>query len=455
MFKNKNIFSIFASLYLVALFFFLWGVVAGNNKIFPWKQMEAVYTELNVYFNFKGESHKSIKDEVSLDKLEMQTKYNIKGYKLHDSDFEDTGYLLISRYSKELGESVIELFSISEERVVHSWIPPFEEIVAHSLKLKRGNFANNDGFKVDNNRKDKYRPLHPLLLNDGSIVFNVTQGPLVRIDACGNMIWVIDRQFHHSVELDHNGNIIAPIVVEGKKFFKLESFRDDGFAIVSLEGRIIKEQSITEILIDNGYRGLVFGVGRIRPDAIHLNDAQPMLFTSDGVDIGDIAFSMRTLSTVFLFRPRTSNVVWLKTGPWLKQHDINQLKDGKFSIFGNNVIDIIEPKFERPFIAEGRHSEIYFFNPQNNITSRPFSHMMSKHGIASATSGRLKILSNGDAFIEETDSGSCRLLRISDNSLRWEYVNSISSTTVGFLHWSRYLYSDQIDLKWMENSTCN
>jgi len=206
-------------------------------------------------------------------------------------------------------------------------------------------------------------------------------------------------------------------------------------------------------LIDNGYRGLVFGIGRIRPDAIHLNDAQPMLFTSDGVDIGDIAFSMRTLSTVFLFRPRTSNVVWLKTGPWLKQHDINQLKDGKFSIFGNNIIDIIEPKFERPFIAAGRRSEIYFFNPQNNITSRPFSHMMSKHGIASATDGRLKILSNGDAFIEETVS--CRLLRISKNTLRWEYVNSVSSTTVGLVHWSRYIPGDQIDLNWMENSTCN
>jgi len=179
--------------------------------------MKAVYTELNVYFNFKGESHKSIKDEVFLDKLERQARYNIKGYKLHDSNFEDTGYLLISRYSKELGESVIELFAISEERVVHSWIPPFEKIVAHSQILKRGNFANNDGFKVDNNRKDKYRPLHPLLLNDGSIVFNVSQGPLVRIDACGNIIWVIDRQFHHSVELDHNGNIIVPIVVEGNQ----------------------------------------------------------------------------------------------------------------------------------------------------------------------------------------------------------------------------------------------
>jgi len=78
---------------------------------------------------------------------------------------------------------------------------------------------------------------------------------------------------------------------------------------------------------------------------------------------------------------------------------------------------------------------------------------MAKENIKTVTEGLVTILENGDAFIEQQNYG--RLLRISPDQVRWEYVNKISADTVGELHWSRYIAADDIDLRWMKALTCN
>ena len=64
--------------------------------------------------------------------------------------------------------------------------------------------------------------------------------------------------------------------------------------------------------------------------------------------------------------------------------------------------------------------------------------------MSTGTGGRCDLLSNNDLFIEETEES--RLLRVSLDKVRWEYVNATSETTVGALHWSRYLTSDQVPI---------
>ena len=78
---------------------------------------------------------------------------------------------------------------------------------------------------------------------------------------------------------------------------------------------------------------------------------------------------------------------------------------------------------------------------------------MTKEEIASKTQGRSKVLPNGDVYIEQTDK--VRILRISKDKVRWEYVNAVSEDTVGALHWSRYMSSNEIDLERLESLTCN
>ncbi len=439
MFNKEKIFSIIALLYLLSLCFFGWGVAAGNYKIFPWKQMAAVYGEVHAYFTFKDGPPKSVKEKIILDLQERATQFDFAGFQLRDPTFHDTGYLLISRYSKKDRQVIVELFSIANNEILHTWVPPLAEIFKES--------------KVENigaNTIKEYRAQHPLLLKDGGLVFTSGEGPMVRINACGDLTWVNDRHFHHSIELDHDGNIVVPIVMESRNPVTVLPIRDDGFAIVSLDGKIKKEHSITDILLKNGYRALIYGVGRFETDRIHLNDAQPILNELNGAKIGDIALSIRHLSTVLLVQPQTGKIRWLKTGPWLSQHDVNQLDDGRYSILGN---DIIRKQDNSQVFVEEDMSNIYMFDAMDGSIILPYSQIMAEQKIATGSSGRLKILANGDAYMEESDKS--RVMRISKNKVRWEYVNSISPDTVGAVHWTRYISEQEIDLKWKDNLTCD
>ena len=436
---KKEIIRRSAILYLVALTFFLWGMVTAHLKIFPWNQVYGTTTELYEYVTFKDGPKKSLKSKIVLDHQERPTKYDFSGFKLRDPGFHDSGYLLISRYSKIDRQVIVELFSVADGRVLHTWVPPLTEI-----------FKRSPNFNGGVNTRISYRAQHPLLLKDGGLVFTSGEGPMVRINACGDVVWLINRHFHHSIELDHLGNIVSPIVIKKQRSGPGLPIRDDGFAIVSLDGQIIDEYSITDILIKNGYRGLIFGVGRFEKDRIHLNDAQPVLANLKEAKIGDIALSSRHLSTVALFKPQSGKIAWLKTGPWLNQHDINHLDDGRYSIFGN---DIVRPKKGRDLFVQKGKSNLYVFNPLTNTVTRPYSDIMAKERIATETSGRSKILANGDVYIEESDYS--RLIRISQNNVRWEYVNALTPNTVGALHWARYISGNDLDLSWQENLICN
>lgn len=439
MVKGRKIISIVALLYLVALLFFVWGVAAAKYKIFPYKQMGAVYDEIHAFFTFKDGNERSVADEIILDKLESKPRYDFAGFKLRDTNFKDQGYLLISRYSKKHKQTIVELFSIAEQSVLHTWIPALEDLFKQTPK--HTNSPNN---------MREYRIYHPLLLKDGSLIFSSHKGPLAKYNSCGQLVWTIDRTFHHAKELDRNGNIVVPIVYESDALSSMNPFRDDGFAVVSTGGKILEEFSITNILLQNDYRYLLYGVGKFEKDRIHLNDAQPILKNSKDAHAGDIAISMRHLSTVALFRPATKKIIWLKTGPWLNQHDISQIDNSSYSIFGN---DIVRSEVKQHQFINGNNSEVYIYDAINGIVTKPFSRMMKKETIASKTEGRLKILQNGDAFIEETNGN--RLIRISQHKVRWEYHNMVTENTAGILGWSRYIPADEIDLKWMENTTCN
>jgi hypothetical protein len=78
---------------------------------------------------------------------------------------------------------------------------------------------------------------------------------------------------------------------------------------------------------------------------------------------------------------------------------------------------------------------------------------MAEYKIATGSSGRLKLLTNGDAYIEESDKS--RIIRISKDKVRWEYVNAVSPDTVGAVHWTRYVSQDDIDLQWKDNLACD
>ena len=203
------------------------------------------------------------------------------------------------------------------------------------------------------------------------------------------------------------------------------------------------QYSVTEALLKNGHRGLVYGVGIFEEDRVHLNDAHPITVDASYADVGDIMLSSRHLSMVALFRPQNGSIVWLKTGPWVTQHDIDDLGDGTFSVFGNDYV-----RGPNAFL-NGGFSEVYIYEPATGRVQTPYSSVLERASVWTPSGGRARILDNGDAFIEESDR--LRLLRISRSGVRWEYVNGVTDKTTGSLNWCRYLRNDDVDIQWLED----
>ena len=437
---KKGLVPLLALLYLIAIVFFAWGALSVKYEVFPWKHLMAIYEEVNAYLRFEDGPEKTTKEKVVFHHQESKSKFDFGGLKVRDKEFQDDGYLLISGFNKKHNQVVVELFSLAEDRVIHTWVPPVSEILEQTPQFNKGS-----------NTLKTYKVMHPLLLKDGGLVFTSGLGPMVRIDSCGKITWVLAHRFHHSIEQDHQGNIVVCSIIAGGNPGTVLPSRDDGVAIVSLDGELLVEYSITNALLKNGYRGLIYGVGRYEQDRLHLNDAQPVLRDTRDAQTGDILLSIRHLSAVALLEPKNGVIRWLKVGPWLNQHDINVLADDTYSIFGNDIVRDVEGKGSH--LVEAGKSDIYFYDAMTDTVSRPYSTVMAREKIESKTQGRSRVLSNGDVYIEQTDS--VRMLRISHDKVRWEYVNAVTEHTVGALHWSRYLAFDEVDLHWLENKTCN
>jgi len=428
--KAPMIIGIIALLYLIAMGFVIWGFAIGRYEVWPAKEIQPMVDEVAAFFESVPEDDRDNMQKVLWHRQERPKRFDEGGFVQKDADFTDPGYLLNSYFDKEKDQVVIDLVRLSDFKTLHTWIPPVDEI------LERGRTDLNT------NSPDGYRAQHPLLLEDGSILITSGESPLVKLDRDSKVEWIIDQHFHHSIERGPNGNFYIPIWMHPPGVQLDTPFRDDGYAVVSPEGEILEKVSVGQMLMENGYEGLLLGAGVFKPDRIHLNDAQPMHHDLGVAKKGDVGLSIRNLSTVALYRPSTGKIVWLKTGPWLYQHDVNQLPDGRFSIFGNDMFMTAD----KP-VRNARISNVYIYDPVTDTVQTPYTEIFEEVHMISSTEGRSRVLENQDVYVEETNSN--RLLRVSPEKVRWQFVNNQTDQTSGALHWCRYLEQDKVDLSWL------
>ena len=91
---------------------------------------------------------------------------------------------------------------------------------------------------------------HPLLMSNGDLITH-SLSPLIKIDICSNLKWVVDNAYHHSNEMDHEGNIWVPAwaLPEKTKGVNLDFnnfsgnfdafFHDDEIHKISIDGKIL------------------------------------------------------------------------------------------------------------------------------------------------------------------------------------------------------------------------
>ena len=366
-------------------------------------------------------------------------------------------YLLLSRYDGDLKEGVVELVDLRTFEILHTWNP---DIDAFNNLVEQV-----DEFKyLDRDRHNKRSLLlHPKLTSDGGLLFQYDT-PLRKIDACSNLVFQNTHDaFHHSIEIDIDGNIWVPsrfypqslpIEKVGRDIRDEGGFYDDAIVKLSTDGEILFEKSVSQIFIDNGLEYLLFSVGDnlFDIDPIHLNDIQPINFDGEFWKKGDIFLSLRHQSMVLLYRPSTNEIIWKGTGTFFHQHDVDILDNHRISIFNNNSKDFVDGD-----VADG-HNEIIIYDFKTNEYSSYLKDSLIENDVRTITNGRSEILTNGDLFIEESNYARTLFFN-EDGSLRWTHVNRANDGNVYGVGWSRILYTEE-DIQTVNNfltnkGTCN
>lgn len=352
------------------------------------------------------------------------------GFGAREPGFQDPGYLLIARGDPQLNRSVVELVRVRDGAVLRRYAPDIAAVNARSLKS--GVLAALPGEA----QPSRYRMTHPLLLDDGSIIFH-GDSPLARVDACGKLMWTVDGIFTHAIEPDGAGGFWVSVTYPHTRLpFVGRDFEEQGIARVSYDGKLLTNTSIAKILQDNGLYHL-WGPRAYAKDPFHINDVQPV--PSDGKHwrAGDLFISLRHLSMVMLYRPSTGRIVWYRIGPWMMQHDVDILDDHRISIFNNNTLGGEESDYGAVRRVQD-HNNLLIYDFDTDRVSAPFDAAFGRYQVKTFREGLATLLPNGDAFVEETVFG--RLLRVTPSGgLRWQYINADAKRRRYLLNWSRYL----------------
>lgn len=395
------------------------------------------------------------KTALSLTELPAKIKSSLNALKEPDrfpelSGFNGTpnineSYILLSRYNGDTKEGLVELIDLTTFNILHTWNPDIDEF--NNLIEDTNEFKN-----LSRDRKNSRTVLrHPLLTNDGGLLFQ-HDTPLRKIDACSNLIFQNAKDlFHHSQEIDIDGNIwassyiypqILPSRNVGRNTPSEGGYMDDAIVKLSQNGEILYEKSISEILIENNLEYLLYSsiYEFFSKDPIHLNDIQPVNFDSKFWKKGDVFLSIRNQSMILLFRPSSNKIIWKGVGKFFFQHDVDILDSHRISIFNNNG-----KEFHDGYSVDG-NNQVVIYDFENNKYSYYLLDSLIEHDIRSPLQGRSEILINGDLYIEESDFARTLYFN-ADGSLRWSHVNRANNGSVYMIGWSRILYKkDDINI---------
>ena len=328
----------------------------------------------------------------------------------HFLNSNEDNFILLSRYDGKTKRSVVELVDIKKKKILHKWIPDIN-------KINKETKLNKKIIDLDKNfSENRYQIIHPLLLNDGSIIFHGMYTPLVKVDICSNLIWTIDDIFHHSIEKDENDFIWIPS----------SNVDEDGIAVdyltkINNEGSILLKVSLKKLLNDINYPYLNIYAGS---DPFHLNDIQPI--KKNVFEKGNYILSMRNISSIAIYDEKQNKIKKIKQGSWVHQHDVDE-KENYFLFLDNNLSS------EKSRVNS--HNRIIILDNELNKVSEIYSEVLENYKISTLTEGLIEIDEDKIIF-EETNNGA--LYRLSERGVDWLYTN-FHDENIYRLNWSRII----------------
>ena len=344
--------------------------------------------------------------------------------------------LVLPRYDHSLGRSVVDIIDLDDFEVIHTY--------KHDVAEMNDKVTNTKEFpriKIDNS-PIRFRYIHPLILEDGSLISEGGYSVLHKIDICSNLLWINEEEaFHHSKMQDHEGNIWANGLMKPQskhvKKYSIEDFLDESLIKIDISGQILLNKSVTELLIENNIVHDNFALttslsGEFNP--IHLNDIEPAFTNTEFWKKGDIFLSIRDQNAIVHYRPSTNKVINYITGPFAQQHDVDIISDREISIFNNNN-----------FFDNNKHSQVLIYNFETKTFKKLFNDQLQKENFKTTTQGLSHTFKDGSLMVEEQNHGRIILFN-NKGEKEWEFVNKDKNGDIGFVSWSRVI-EDEIFVK--------
>ena len=366
---------------------------------------------------------------------------NLKqGFNIYQSnEINGPKYLLLSRWDADSNDGIVELVDIHEFKVLHVWNPNISEFYKNFDSKNK--LLDDLSFSIPESRFQTFSPV----LANGILYFHGNQTPILGLDSDSNVVKVFDDYFHHSLELTYDNflwttNVSCPISNKIIKDNDCESIRDENIIKLDLEGNVVYEKNITDLLHEHDIN--VFKNHDVNIDITHVNDVQPINVASKYWNREtDVFISLRSLDFVFLYDTENNSIKWITSllSGLKNQHDVNVVSNEEISIFNNNILyEIKDGKKSRT--VDG-YSNMITYN--FNDSSYDFIHEESfkEYQIKTLSSGRGEITKTGNMLIEESNYGRLVYLDPQGNKI-WEYYNKANNGKVGRVTWHNLITED-------------
>ena len=290
------------------------------------------------------------------------------------------------------------------------------------------------------------------VMPNGDLVFSFQGLGMLRVDACGEVVWRLPYRTHHSVHVDDRGHLwTSGVITRHEKVEKLANhnppFEDYTVVEISPDGRILMEASVLELLADSGLRGLLHlstkrTLTTVFGDTLHVNDVEtfPESLVPGVFQPGDVMISLRNINAIAVFDSKTRKVKFVSVGRVIRQHDPDFVDGNTISVLDNNNLGV-GTRFTGPGPTErlslvtpnGHYSRVVRMSATGGekdvdvrfkgTDERPFfTDIMGTH----------QLLSNGNTLITESAAG--RVFEIDLNGrIVWEFFNIVGEGVVGIV----------------------